>query len=193
MSEESALEFRKLVSAMRTTEKEYWRTRRKDLLKKSIELEKRVDDIVKKANGSDVPQNDKGAFFLEVATLRANTKLYFHEKKQVNPDKDKVKSYFSSIKSSEAKIDKMLIRFQDEEIKEKGYSIEFHVMMRTPRANEAHSIYNSMDEQLAKIELNDYLRHPDPPGTMYYLCKKYVNKNGKPISDEEINNIKSNN
>lgn len=40
MSEESAKAFHKLVSAMRTSQKEFWRTRNKYALKQSIELEK---------------------------------------------------------------------------------------------------------------------------------------------------------
>lgn len=73
MSEESVLSFRKLVSAMRTTEKEYWAHRDKKMLRQSIELEKRVDGIIMKADGNDVPQNDNGTFFLLVAELRAST------------------------------------------------------------------------------------------------------------------------
>lgn len=52
MSEESVLSFRKLVSAMRTTEKEYWAHRDKKILRQSIELEKRVDGIIMKADGN---------------------------------------------------------------------------------------------------------------------------------------------
>lgn len=88
MSEESALSFRKLVSAMRTTEKEYWAHRDKKMLRQSIELEKRVDDIILKADGSAVPQNDNGTFFLLVAELRASTIQYFQEKKKAQPDKE---------------------------------------------------------------------------------------------------------
>lgn len=84
MSEESALSFRKLVSAMRTTEKEYWAHRDKKMLRQSIELEKRVDDIILKADGSAVPQNDNGTFFLLVAELRASTIQYFQEKKKAH-------------------------------------------------------------------------------------------------------------
>ena len=53
MSEESVLSFRKLVSAMRTTEKEYWAHRDKKILRQSIELEKRVDGIIMKAEGKE--------------------------------------------------------------------------------------------------------------------------------------------
>lgn len=74
MSEESVLSFRKLVSAMRTMEKEYWAHRDKKILRQSIELEKRVDGIIMKADGNDVPQNDNGRFFLLVAELRATTR-----------------------------------------------------------------------------------------------------------------------
>lgn len=193
MSEESALAFRKLVSAMRTTEKEYWKSRRRDLLKKSLELEKRVDEIIMKADGKDVPQNDNGNFFLAVAQLRADTNVYFHEKKQAYPDKDRINELYKGIKTSEAKIDKMLVRFQDEQIKKDGYTIWYDVMERPPRANQARSIYSSTDEQLANIELNDYYRHPDVPGTMYFICKKYVGKDGKTIPLEEIENKMSNN
>ena len=54
MSEESVLSFRKLVSAMRTTEKEYWAHRDKKMLRQSIELEKRVDGIIMKADGNEM-------------------------------------------------------------------------------------------------------------------------------------------
>lgn len=117
MSEESALSFRKLVSAMRTTEKEYWAHRDKKMLRQSIELEKRVDDIILKADGSAVPQNDNGTFFLLVAELRASTIQYFQEKKKPQPDKELVNSLFKTIKETEAKLDKMLIRLKDEQIK----------------------------------------------------------------------------
>ena len=134
MSEESALSFRKLVSAMRTTEKEYWAHRDKKMLRQSIELEKRVDDIILKADGSAVPQNDNGTFFLLVAELRASTIQYFQEKKKAQPDKELVNTLFNTIKEKEAKLDKMLIRLQDEQIKKDGYSIHYKVMERLPRA-----------------------------------------------------------
>ena len=94
MSEESVLSFRKLVSAMRTTEKEYWAHRDKKILRQSIELEKRVDGIIMKADGNDVHQNDNGRFFLLVAELRASTIQYFQEKKKPQPDKELVNSLF---------------------------------------------------------------------------------------------------
>lgn len=122
MSEETVLSFRKLVSAMRTTEKEYWAHRDKKILRQSIELEKRVDGIIMKADGNDVPQNDNGTFFLLVAELRASTIQYFQEKKKPQPDKELVKSLFKTIKEKEAKIDKMLIRLKDEQIKKDATS-----------------------------------------------------------------------
>lgn len=192
MSEESALSFRKLVSAMRTTEKEYWAHRDKKMLRQSIELEKRVDDIILKTDGSAVPQNDNGTFFLLVAELRASTIQYFQEKKKAQPDKELVNTLFKTIKEKEAKLDKMLIRLQDEQIKKDGYSIHYHVMERLPRAHQARSIFSSSDEQLANIELNDHYRHPDPPGTMYFMCKKYLGKDGKPLSEEEVDKIINN-
>lgn len=193
MSEESALSFRKLVSAMRTTEKEYWAHRDKKMLRQSIELEKRVDDIILKADGSAVPQNDNGTFFLLVAELRASTIQYFQEKKKPQPDKELVNTLFKTIKEKEAKIDKMLIRLQDEQIKKDGYSIHYQVMERQPRANQARPVFSSMDEQLAKIELDDLYRHPVPPGTMYFICKKYLGKDGKPLTEEEVDKIINNN
>ena len=193
MSEESVLSFRKLVSAMRTTEKEYWAHRDKKMLHQSIELEKRVDGIIMKADRNDVPQNDNGKFFLLVAELRASTIQYFQEKKKLQPDKELVNSLFKTIKEKEAKIDKMLIRLKDEQIKKDGYIIQYHVMERMPRAHQARSIFNSSDEQLANIELNDHYRHPDPPGTMYFICKEYLGKNGKQLPHEELDKIINNN
>lgn len=192
MSEESALSFRKLVSAMRTTEKEYWAHRDKKMLRQSIELEKRVDDIILKADGSAVPQNDNGTFFLLVAELRASTIQYFQEKKKAQPDKELVNTLFNTIKEKEAKLDKMLIRLKDEQIKKDGYSIHYKVMERLPRANQARPVFSSMDEQLAKVELDKLYRHPDPPGTMYFICKKYLGKDGKPLSEEEVDKIINN-
>ena len=200
MSEESALSFRKLVSAMRTTEKEYWAHRDKKMLRQSIELEKRVDDIILKADGSAVPQNDNGTFFLLVAELRASTIQYFQEKKKAQPDKEQVNTLFKTIKEKEAKLDKMLIRLQDEmlirlqdeQIKKDGYSIHYEVMEKLPRAHQARKVFSSMDEQLAKVELDDLYRHPDPPGTMYFICKKYLGKDGKPLSEEEVDKIINN-
>lgn len=87
----------------------------------------------------------------------------------------------------------MLIRLQDEQIKKDGYIIQYHVMERMPRAHQARSIFSSSDEQLANIELDDLYRHPDPPGTMYYICKKYLGKDGKPLSEEEVDKIINNN
>lgn len=172
MSEESILSFRKLVSAMRTTQKEYWAHRDKKLLKQSLELEKRVDGIIMKADGSAVPENENGSFFLEVATLRTNHKLYFAEKRKAQPDTEQVNQLFDLIKKGEAKVDKMLIHFQDEQARKDGYIIEYHVMERYPKES-ARSIYSSQDEQLAKIELNDYLRRTRG-GCMYFMSKKYV-------------------
>lgn len=192
MSEESALSFRKLVSAMRTTEKEYWAHRDKKMLRQSIELEKRVDGIIMKADGNDVPQNDNGTFFLLVAELRASTIQYFQEKKKAQPDKELVNTLFNTIKEKEAKLDKMLIRLQDEQIKKDGYSIHYQVMERLPRANQARPVFSSMDEQLAKVELDNLYRHPDSPGTMYFICKKYLSKDGKPLSEEEVDKIINN-
>ena len=177
---------------MRTTEKEYWAHRDKKMLRQSIELEKRVDDIILKADGSAVHQNDNGTFFLLVAELRASTIQYFQEKKKAQPDKELVNTLFNTIKEKEAKLDKMLIRLQDEQIKKDGYSIHYQVMERLPRAHQARSIFSSMDEQLAKGELDDLYRHPDPPGTMYFICKKYLGKDGKPLSEEEIDKIINN-
>ncbi len=176
MSEKSALAFRKLVAAMRTTEKEYWAHRDRKLLEQSIELEKRVDEIIMKADGSDVPQNDNGTFFLEVAQLRATTKQYFHEKKNPTPDQDTINQLYQQIKSSEAIIDKMIIKFQDQQALKDGYIIQYHVMERYSHAEVAHSIYDSTDEQLAKIELNDYRRR-STRGVFYYMAKKYVKVN----------------
>lgn len=193
MSEESALAFRKLVSAMRTTEKEYWAHRDKKMLRQSIELEKRVDDIILKADGKDVPQNDNGTFFLLVAELRASTVQYFQEKKKAQPDKEFVNHLFKIIKENETKIDKMLVRLQDEQIKKDGYFIQYCVMERLPRAKQARCIYSTNDEQLANIELKEYYRHPDPPGTMYFICKKYLSKDGKELTPEEVDKIINNN
>lgn len=192
MSEESVLSFRKLVSAMRTTEKEYWAHRDKKMLRQSIELEKRVDGIIMKADGNDVPQNDNGTFFLLVAELRASTIQYFQEKKKAQPDKELVNTLFNTIKEKEAKLDKMLIRLKDEQIKKDGYSIHYKVMERLPRANQARPVFSSMDEQLAKVELDNLYRHPDTPGTMYFICKKYLGKDGKPLSEEEVDKIINN-
>lgn len=142
MSEESAKAFHKLVSAMRTSQKEFWRTRNKYALKQSIELEKRVDETIMEANASDVPDNENGKFFLEVAQLRTTTKLYFAEKKKRDADKE-------------------------------GKLIVWHVMERFPNAKEARSIFDNTDEQMARIELNDHLRNPACPGTMYFIAKEY--------------------
>ena len=192
MSEQSALAFRKLVAAMRTTQKEYWAHREKRVLKQSIELEKRVDDTIMKADASAVPQNDNGNFFLLVAELRATTKQYFSEKKKPQPDKDLVRDLFTTIKEKEAKVDKQLIRFQDEDIRKQGYCIQYHVFER-PRKCPAHSVFDSTDEQLAQIMYNNYLRSPSAPGTMYFMMKKYIGNDGMPIPPEEIDKIINNN
>lgn len=193
MSEESALAFRKLVTSMRTSEKEYWAHRDKKTLRQSIELEKRVDDIILKATGKDVPQNDNGNFFLLVAELRATTIQYFQEKNKAQPVKEQVNSLFKSIKEKESKLDKMIVRMQEDQIKKDGYSIQYHVMERMPRAKQARSIFTSCDEHLAQVEVNELYRHPDPPGTMYFICKEYLGKDGKPLSEEVIDKIISNN
>ncbi len=190
MSEESVLAFRKLVSAMRTTEKEYWEHRDRKVLRQSIELEKRVDGIIMRADGKDVPQNENGTFFLEVAQLRADTITYFQEKKKPQPDKDKVRDLYDAIKKAEAKIDKMLVRFQDERLREVGYRIIYHVMER--RKGASRSVYSNHDEQMAKIQLNDYYRHPDTSGALYFICKEYIGKDGKPLPQEEVDKIISN-
>lgn len=57
----------------------------------------------------------------------------------------------------------------------------------------ARSIFNSSDEQLANIELNDHYRHPDHPGTMYFICKEYLGKDGKQLPQEELDKIINNN
>lgn len=139
-----------------------------------------------KADGNDVPQNDNGAFFLEVAQLRASSNLYFQEKKKPQPDKEAISGLYSKIKTAEANIDKMLVRFRDEDIKRQGYRIEYHVMECLYRGK-AHSIYHSMDEQLAKLELDDYLGHASH-GTLYFLCKKYVGPDGKLVTPPENDN-----
>lgn len=193
MSEQAALAFRKLVASMRTLEKQYWARRDKGVLRQSIELEKRVDETIMKVEPQNVPQTDNGNFFILVAELRVATKQYFSEKKKPEPDKELVKTLFNTIKEKEAKIDKMLIRLKDEQIKKDGYIIQYHVMERMPRAHQAQSIFSSSDEQLAQKELNDRYRHPDPPGTMYFICKKYLGKDGKPLLQEEIDKINNNN
>lgn len=171
MSEESALAFCKLVAAMRTTEKKYWETRDKRLLRQSIELEKRVDGVIMAANGNDVPENENGKFFLGVAQLRVSTKEYFSAKKEYPPDKVRVNELFQQVKEWERKVDKKLEYFQDEQARKDGFVIQWHVMERRFNQEEAHSIFSSSDEHLAKIELDDYLRRAHH-GTMYFLAKK---------------------
>ena len=87
----------------------------------------------------------------------------------------------------------MLILLKDEQIKKDGYIIQYHVMERMPRAHQARSIFNSSDEQLANIELNVHYRHPYPPGTMYFICKEYLGKDGKELPQEEFDKIINNN
>lgn len=87
----------------------------------------------------------------------------------------------------------MLLLLKDEQIKKDGYIIQYHVMERMPRAHQARSIFNSSDEQLANIELNFHHRHPDPPGTMYFICKEYLGKDGKELPQEELDKIINNN
>jgi hypothetical protein len=173
MSEESAKAFHKLVSAMRTSQKEFWRTRNKYALKQSIELEKQVDETIMEASASDVPDNENGKFFLEVAQLRTTTKLYFAEKKKCDADKEKINAWFKSIKEGETKVDKMLVKWFDELAIKEGKRIVWHVMERFPNAKEARSIFDNTDEQMARIELNDHLRKPACPGTMYFIAKEY--------------------
>lgn len=190
MSETSALAFHKLVATMRTLEKEYWAHRDKKLLRQSIELEKRVDDTIMKADGKDVPQDENGNFFLLVAELRAATRQYFSEKKKAQPNQELTSSLYKTIKEKEAKVDKQLVAFRDEQIKRQGYLVQYHVMER-PYRGTSHSIYHSQDEQLAKIELNEYLSHAGH-GTMYYLCKRYVGTDGIPLTPEQTDNIVNN-
>ena len=174
MSEQGALAFHKLVGAMRTTEKEYWAHRDKQVLRQAFELEGRVDDTIAKVDAKNVPESKNGEFFKEVALLRSTTKEYFSLKKSETGDKEVIKEKFKMIKASEAKVDKMLVAFQDEQALKDGYRIEWHVMEKLPRAHEAHPIFNSMDEQLARIELNNFMRRPPIPGTMYFMAKKYI-------------------
>ena len=187
MSEQAALAFRKLVASMRTLEKQYWAHRDKAALLKSIELEKRVDETIMKVDPKKVPQTDNGNFFILVAELRVATKQYFSEKKKPEPDKVLVKTLFNTIKEKESKIDKQLIHFQEEDLRQRGYTIQYHVMER-PYKCPPHSLFQSTDEQLANVMFNDYLRHPSP-GTMIFMMKKYIGKDGKPLLDEEINKI----
>lgn len=187
MSEQAALAFRKLVASMRTLEKQYWTRRDKGVLRKSIELEKRVDETIMKVEPKNVPQTDNGNFFILVAELRVATKQYFSEKKKPDPDKELVKTLFNTIKEKEAKIDKQLIHFQEEDFRKQGYTIQYHVMER-PYKCPPHSLFQSTDEELANVMFNDYLRN-STPGTMIFRMKKYIGKDGKPLSDEEINKI----
>lgn len=187
MSEQAALAFRKLVASMRTLEKQYWAHRDKAVLRKSIELEKRVDETIMKVDPQNVPQTDNGNFFILVAELRVATKQYFSEKKKPDPDKELVKTLFNTIKEKEAKIDQQLIRFQEEDFRKQGYTIQYHVMER-PYKCPPHSLFQSTDEELANVMFNDYLRNPTS-GTMIFRMKKYIGKDGKPLSDEEINKI----
>ena len=170
MSEQAALAFRKLVASMRTLEKLYWEHRDKGVLRKSIELEKRVDETIMKVEPQNVPQTDNGNFFILVAELRVATKQYFSEKKKPEPDKELVKTLFNTIKEKEAKIDKQLIHFQEEDFRKQGYTIQYHVMER-PYKCPPHILFQSTDEELANVMFNDYLRHPSP-GTMLFRMKK---------------------
>ena len=187
MSEQAALAFRKLVASMRTLEKQYWARRDKGVLRQSIELEKRVDETIMKVEPKNVPETDNGNFFILVAELRVATKQYFSEKKKPDPDKELVKTLFNTIKEKEAKIDKQLIHFQEEDFRKQGYTIQYHVMER-PYKCPPHSLFQSTDEQLANVMFNDYLRHPSS-GTMIFMMKKYIGKDGKPLSDEEIDKL----
>lgn len=173
MSEESALAFRKLVAEMRFTQKKYWETRDNKLLRKSIELEKRVDDIIMKVKGSDVPNNKNGKFFLKVAELRVASKEYFAAKKEYPPDKEKIGDFYEAVKIRNHFIDKQLEHFQDDEDRKNGYVVQYHVMERYPRQKNAHSVFCSSDENFAKAELNDYLRRASR-GVMYFMAKKKI-------------------
>ena len=170
MSKESVLAFRKLVAEMRFTQKRYWETRDNNLLRKSLELEKRVDDIIMKAKGSDVPNDKNGLFFLKVAELRVASKEYFAAKKEYPPDKAKIGDLFEKVKMLSFLVDKRLEHFQDEEDRKNGYVVQYHVMERYPRQKKAHSVFCSSEENLVKAELNDYLRRASG-GVMYFMGK----------------------
>ena len=175
MSEDRAIAFHKLVAAMRTSEKEFWSKRSKFALQQSIELEKRVDEIISHVDTKSVPDSDNGKFFLEVAKLRNNSKSYFAEKKKSSPDTEKVHALFASIKESENLIDKLLVKWQDQQAIREGKRIKWTIMERFARG-EPHPCYTTYDEQLARINYNDYLRRPSPGGgCMYFLTKEYEN------------------
>lgn len=67
----------------------------------------------------------------------------------------------------------MLVKWFDELAIKEGKRIVWHVMERFPNAKEARSIFDNTDEQMARIELNDHLRNPACPGTMYFIAKEY--------------------
>ena len=62
---EEMTEFMQLVREMRKAQKEYFKTRDRDVLAKSKQLEKRVDDEIKKEEGlaNNQEQLDKIALF----------------------------------------------------------------------------------------------------------------------------------
>lgn len=185
MSEQSAIAFRKLVSAMRTSQKKYWDTRSKYALKQSIELEKRVDEIIARVGTDNVPDNDNGKFFLSVARCRASTKDYFTQKKANTPDKERIKVLFKEVKDQESKIDQSLEQWNDETARKEGKAIVWHVMERMPKAKEAKSVFDTPDEQEAKIYLNDYYRTQPIPGAFYYICKEYKERAKQPTTQQQ--------
>lgn len=173
MSEDRAIAFHKLVAAMRTSEKEFWKSRSKYALRQSIELERRVDGIISQVDSKSVPDSDNGKFYLAVSHLRNASDLYFAEKKKSSPDPEQKKLLFKTVREYETLVDNLLVKWQDKQAILAGKRIKWTIMERFARS-EAHPCFSTYNEQLARIHYNDYLRRPSPGGgCMYFLTKEY--------------------
>lgn len=172
--------FTRLVAEMRNAEKNYWARRDHNELIKSLSLEKRVDEEIKRVADllHDHPekQPDKKSthwqFFCFVTCLRDATKKYFEYKKRNradnNADQDVLKDLFTSVKHYEAETDKHLQRLSDQEKRARGIIITYEVIRSRPRMHEPQVMLSTQDEQLANVECYD-LNNKSRDGSIYSI------------------------
>lgn len=170
--------FARLVGEMRNAEKAYWTSRDHNELTKSLSLEKRVDEEIKRVasvlQGHPERQPDKNSthwqFFCFVTCLREATKKYFEYKKRHRADNnaapDALKELFTSVKHYEAETDKHLQRLSDQEKRAQGIIITYEVIRSRPRMREPQVMLTTQDEQLANVECYD-LNNKSRDGSIY--------------------------
>lgn len=177
--------FVKLVAAMREAEKRFWIGQRdKDDLVKSIELERRVDEEIKrvaerlKANPDKQPDNksESWQFFCTVTILREKTKNYFIEKKRqkkmgavvTEREREALRALYAEVRQLERTTDRLIQKSDDDEKRRQGIEIVYQVMRSRTNIKEPTVVLTTRDEKYANLECYG-MNEKSPDGSHFFV------------------------